>query len=64
MVDRKFVPLGFLFAGVLALAAGLVPMVRGQSLNLTFCIFGVVFAAMAAATWRRREGGDGPRPGT
>ena len=63
MNNKRFVPLGFLFAAVLALAAGLLPVVQGQSPNLIFCIFGGLFAVMAAVTWRRGEGGDGTRPG-
>jgi hypothetical protein len=62
MVNKKVVPFGFLFAAILALAAGLVPLVGGQSPNLIFCIFGGLFAVMAAVTSRRGNGGDGTRP--
>lgn len=55
-MDRKFVSLGFRFAGLLALAAGLLPTVKGQPANLTFCIFGALFLVMAIIT-RRRTGG-------
>ena len=60
MADRRFVPLGFLFAGMIALAAALVPLIRGQSFNLSFGIFAGLFIVVAAVTWRRGEAGSRP----
>jgi membrane protein implicated in regulation of membrane protease activity len=60
MADRRLVPLGFLFAGVIALAAALVPLAGGRSFNLSFGIFAGVFVVMAAVTWRRGKAGSRP----
>jgi len=59
MADRRLVPLGFLFAGVIALVAARVPLVGGRSFNISFGIFAGVFVVMAAVTWRRRNAGSG-----
>lgn len=55
-MNRKYIPFGFLFAGVLAFAAGLLPLLRGQPADNAFCIFGALFIVMVAVTWRQRGG--------
>jgi hypothetical protein len=60
MTNRRFIPLGFLFAGVLMLAAALVPLIKGRPFNLSTGVLGGVFLVMATVTWR--QGGAGSRP--
>ena len=51
--ERKIAPLGFLLAGVLFLAAAVIPTFRGQPLNAAFLPLGIVFGILGLVTWRK-----------
>lgn len=57
MKQRKFAKWGFFVAGVLSMVAALVPLLRGQPMNVTFLGVAVVCLVLGVATGRKGAGG-------
>jgi hypothetical protein len=63
MKQRNFASWGFFVAGVLSMVAALVPLLRGQSMNVTFLGVAVVCLVLGVATGRKGGGGHPDPPG-
>jgi hypothetical protein len=59
--EKKLVPIGFAFAGVLFLFVAVVkPVIKGQPLNVALLGVGVLSLVLGIATWRKSGDGSGP----
>jgi hypothetical protein len=63
MAQPKIAMWGFVLAGVLFVAAALMPMVRGGTLNATFLALSVVFFILGAAVAKKGRPTDSNPPG-
>lgn len=57
--EQMLVPGGLAAAGLLFLIAAFRPAFAGGSLNVTFCLVGLVCAVLAVVTWRKSHGAPG-----
>lgn len=63
MMREKIADWGMLLAGVLFLAASLLPIFDDRPMNAAFLAIGVVFLILGAARARKRAQGGDPPPG-
>ena len=57
-MQKRIATWGFVFAGAMFLIAGLVPMIGGSDLNITFFILGIVFLILGAGVVKRSRAGQ------
>ena len=59
-MKSKLVPISFAVGALLFLFAGVISVVDGKPVNVTFLGIGVISIVLAIATWRMAGGGSGP----
>lgn len=63
MKQRAFAGWGFVFAGIVFLIVGAMPVFRGGSPRITYIVLAIAFMLIGAAIGRRARSGNAPPPG-
>lgn len=53
---QKLTAAGFAVVGLVSLLAGVLPAIKGQSLNITFLCVGVFWLIFTVVVWRKSVG--------